>query len=398
MKRELPGAEDLLREMRTGVAPVDPEDVAHDRRERTVGQLRSAQLRMRSDRESATRRRRRRLVVAAVLVPALAAAFAVYRMPRHESAEAPVAAMSAATTMQVKALEGRVDVIHAGRSTEAQAGASTHLEAGDGIRTAEASRAWISMPSGASVQAAATTTLALSLPDSIHRETIELELGRVDVSVPKLAPGNKFAVHTPDTTVTVHGTRFSVVVGEGAGHALRTTVAVTEGVVAVEHGGKSVDLFPGDAWSSESNAASAALAPAAPVPHRSVASHDALLPPAVRAKSAATLARTGRSEANFGDERSSTLSDENALMQRAMASARQGDDRGAVALLDSLLARYPHSILKENAEVERFRALRRLGDISGASRDAQHYLAEHPEGLGREEAQRLAVEPAPLGR
>jgi hypothetical protein len=314
-------------------------------------------------------------------------------MPRHESAKASVAAMSAAPTMQVKALEGRVDVIHAGRSTEARAGANTHLEAGDGIRTAEASQAWISMPSGASVQAAATTTLALSLPDSIHRETIELELGRVDVSVPKLAPGNKFAVHTPDTTVTVHGTRFSVVVGEGADHALRTTVAVTEGVVAVEHGGKSVDLFPGDAWSSESNAASAALATAPPVPHRSVASHDAL-PPAVRANSGPKSAGTRGSEANFGDERSSTLSDENALMQRAMGSARKGDDRGAVALLDSLVARYPHSILKENAEVERFRALRRLGDISGASRDAQHYLAEHPEGLGREEAQRLAVEPA----
>ncbi len=75
-----------------------------------------------------------------------------------------------------------------------------------------------------------------------------------------------------------------------------------------------------------------------------------------------------------------------------MVASRNGDDAGAVALLDTFLARFPRSVLKENAQVERFRALRRLGQVSEASHEARRYLAEHPDGMERDEAKRLAVE------
>lgn len=56
----------------------------------------------------------------------------------------------------------------------------------------------------------------------------------------------------------------------------------------------------------------------------------------------------------------STLSEENGLMERAMVASRTGDDRSALAILDTLLARFPRSVLREDAEAERLRALRRL--------------------------------------
>jgi hypothetical protein len=57
----------------------------------------------------------------------------------------------------------------------------------------------------------------------------------------------------------------------------------------------------------------------------------------------------------------STLSEENGLMERAMVASRTGDDRGALALIDTLLTRFPRSVLREDAQVERLRALGRLG-------------------------------------
>ena len=38
-----------------------------------------------------------------------------------------------------------------------------------------------------------------------------------------------------------------------------------------------------------------------------------------------------------------------------MVASRNGDDRGAIAVIETLLARYPGSILRENAQVERMR-------------------------------------------
>jgi ferric-dicitrate binding protein FerR (iron transport regulator) len=65
---------------------------------------------------------------------------------------------------------------------------------------------------------------------------LHLELGQVDVSVPQLRMGQSLTVHTPNASVIVHGTAFTVqVVGTDSPI---TTVVVREGTVEVREGGR----------------------------------------------------------------------------------------------------------------------------------------------------------------
>jgi len=413
MKRGPLSAEELLREMRSSVIPVSPQDEARSLREDTIRHLHGAQVAVRLERDRARASRRKAIVAAGVLLPALAAAAALYVARHDRGVDAHVAALP---MMHVRALAGHVDVFHGGHSAEAPVGEDTLLGSGDDVRTSIDSRARISLPSGAAVQADVATNLGVSVPETSER--IELSVGRVDVSVPKLAPGRSLSVHTPNALVTVHGTRFTVTVVRSTDDAVETRVAVTEGVVAVERDGRTVDLRAGGAWSSSEAVAppngglasteAAGVAVPAPDPDAAplvrsaaqrIAEHRART---VTAGERASGEGPGRArgvaasqeanEARFRDANSSTLPEENRLMERAMVSSRNGDDRDAVKLLDALLARFPRSVLKENAQVERFRALRRLGQVSEASLEARRYLAEHPDGMERDEAKRLAVE------
>ncbi|HEX4336361.1 MAG TPA: hypothetical protein VH062_10640 [Polyangiaceae bacterium] len=120
-------------------------------------------------------------------------------------------------------------------------------------------------------------------------------------------------------------------------------------------------------------------------------------PPAAEpsASSAPTLAESEVS----GDEPSrarprelrdtSTLADENRLMQSALRAARDGRNDDEIRLLTELLVHFPRSPLSQNAMVERFRALGRKGDASGAERQARRYLELHPNGMAGDEARRL---------
>jgi hypothetical protein len=405
MKPEAASAEELLREMQSSVLPVDSPDVVQHRRSRTISRLRGAQARSRIEQSSVQKRRRHFALAAALLAPAAAAAFA-FHVGRNGPA-APMAA-SVAHEMRVRALTGHLDVVHDGRLGRTEVGVSTPLTGGDAIRTEPDSIAALTMPSEAAVEMSSSTSLRVTLPDAARTEWIELASGRVDVSVPKLAPGKKLSVHTPHAMVTVHGTRFSVAVIENGG-ALETDVAVDEGAVLVERDGRTVEIHAGDSWSSaagtpvgrnaapqvgtERTAEAARSGRAAGTRSVHLAAIDGAM--SKRGAPSVVAAREGAaaSASRSADFSSSTLSEENKLMERAMVASRQGNDRDAVALLDALLGRYPHSILKENAQVERFRTLRRLGDLPGASRGARRYLAEHPDGPGRDEAQGLAVEP-----
>lgn len=411
MKRSPFSAEDLLREMRSSVIPVSPPDGARTLREETIGHLRATQVALRLERNRARSSRRRTLLGAGVLFPAAAAAATLYVVRHDRVNEARLAGVPA---VHVRALAGHVGVVHAGHSAEAAVGVDTLLESGDGIRTGNESRAEITLPSGAAVQADVATDVGVSVPDASER--IELSVGRVDLSVPKLAPGRSLFVHTPNALVTVHGTRFTVTVVRTQDDSLETRVAVTEGIVAVERDGRTVELPAGGSWSSSDAAplqggglAPGAAGPTAPLPDSSenaVARHGAqrILEYRARLATVSDHASNGgsarvhgnapaeTSEARFGDASGSTLPEENRLMERAMVSSRNGDDSGALKLLDTLLARFPRSVLKENAQVERFRALRRLGQVSEASHEARRYLAEHPNGMERDEAKRLAVE------
>lgn len=368
MTRRPLSADDLLREMRSSVVPVDSPERMSDRRNRTIALLRAAQTRELHAR--GTGRIRRRVAITASVLAALAAGIAVYQGHRERPASESVA-VALPTAMTVRALDGRIAVVRGGTEIEQAPGIGVSLETGDAVRTGAESRAALTMQSHATVAVSPSTNIELGTPERLHAERLDLELGRVDVTVPKLEPGRSLCVHTPHATVTVHGTRFSVVVARDAGGGLRTTVGVQEGAVWVEQDGRTTELGSGNVWSSDA-AATRSLEPVARAAHvmgRATATTDPVgestshANPSSIQRRRATAAGEGTkppSTTEFESPATSTLSEENALLQRAMVASRNGDDRNAIAILDTLLSRFPHSILKDNAQAERLRAIRRL--------------------------------------
>src|SRR5258708_6145377 len=71
--------------------------------------------------------------------------------------------------------------------------------------------------------------------------------------------------------------------------------------------------------------------------------------------------------------RASDLAAQNDLFDEALATEHGGDPRGAVALLDRFLARYPASPLAENAQAERMKVLAKI-DHERAREAARAYL------------------------
>jgi hypothetical protein len=216
-------------------------------------------------------------------------------------------------------------------------------------------------------------------------EQARLDIGSVQIHVPHLADGHTFAVKTPDAEVTVHGTSFTVEVGEFAspdghplprgslaGAALATRVSVSEGTVSVSCGGHEVFVHAGMRWISP-QAQRAEPAPAAPPDN------------ATRARPAS------KDTARPAPPSSSELAEQNRLFSSAMAEARAGRDRAAVDLLNELLQRFPSSVYAQEARVQRFRALKST-DRAAAAREAQKYLALYPNGFARDEAKKMGSE------
>jgi hypothetical protein len=215
------------------------------------------------------------------------------------------------------------------------------------------------------------------------QEQARLDVGAVRVHVPPLAAGHTFAIKTPDAVVTVHGTSFTVEVGEFAnadaprlapaspsGQKLMTRVSVSEGTVSVSHQGREVFIGAGMRWISPRveprDEASAAAPDNGPRP---------------RAPSAARPVAP-----------SSDLAEENRLFRAEKEAAKAGRYRAAVEILNDLLQRFPTSPFAQEARVDRFRALKSAGDQAGAAREAQSYLALYPNGFAREEAKKIGTE------
>jgi ferric-dicitrate binding protein FerR (iron transport regulator) len=123
-------------------------------------------------------------------------------------------------------------------------------------------------------------------------------------------------VVTPDATVVVHGTVFSVSFDRDT---KKSCVAVEEGVVSVRHASGKTWLEAGDSWGCEQptptsmNRSTPATRPSAPSP------------------------------------RAGTLAAENALFESAIAADRRGNRAEAQAKLRSLLEKYPESPLAPEA-------------------------------------------------
>jgi ferric-dicitrate binding protein FerR (iron transport regulator) len=383
-------SEELLRQLSTSVVPVEDAARAAARRERVVAELGNLVTTL-----PARRQRRRRLAWAASVSSAAAAALAIGFFSRtHPPAQR---SESRSAPSAVIALEGSVQVIHRAAEMVAPPLERVPVGSADEVVTGKGGRARASLASGAEVDIDPDSKVRLSGNDGAHGaasagsdEAVVLGAGRVTVRVPKLGPARSFAVETPEATIVVHGTAFSVERSTGAaGETPRTSVEVTEGSVAVRRHGAEVLLHAGDRWSSawspgselDSSKDSDARATA---PDRLNKPKSTGSPPRGANGSAAKGSAEGPSS-----DKSSSLAAENRLLQAAMAARQQGDPRHAAQLAGELVTRYPASPLVEEARVERMRALLGAGGPTAADGEARAYLADYPRGFARQEANRI---------
>lgn len=213
------------------------------------------------------------------------------------------------------------------------------LYGGDEVSTT--AEAYASLDVGrARIDMASATTVQL-LRTGRNDQAYELRAGRIDVSIPKV-PGEyqRLAVVTPDTTVRVLGTVFSVEVGNVSGESV-TRVQVTRGSVAVEHGGSSYILEAGERWTSEP-------------PVLAVDSPDEE-EPVQRVVEAPVRGAT------------SNLAEQNQLFARALGAQRSGNAKLAAQLYNRFLKRYPDSPLGPTARAELAEVKRQLLDSAGST-------------------------------
>ena len=266
---------------------------------------------------------------------------------------------------------------------------------GDALRTDAQETRTGTLENGARVQVGHSTELTVSALE-LGNDELVLDRGRVDLTVPKLHSGHTLSVTTPDSTVTVRGTRFSVEVVL-AGSGATTNVEVTQGSVWVRQGDTRLVLVAGSHWSSGQRAttlladprASAAVAPTSAVGSAPSASIGGPSQTKSAATSGATPALSGaRTQAT---PELSTLAEENELYAAAARAAREGNEALAIGDLSALLTRYPSSPLAQNARVDRFRAVMRSGRTKEAAAQARSYLADYPNGFARDEAKALVL-------
>jgi hypothetical protein len=408
-------AEAMLRQMASTRALPEPAERAAARRARVILSLSDLQGKLIERRNRVRQWRRRVAWLAAAAMPALAVGGGWYLHTRGEQAARAVPA--APTGLRVEVAQGTVQVTHGGRLDTIMAPGSLGLDSCEELATRADGRAAIVLASGARLEVLPRTQLGVTAASDAQSkgDRIELTSGRVDVTVPKLPPGRALSVHTPDTTVEVRGTRFSVAVGTLQATPV-TRVTVTEGRVLVRHGAVQLYLLAGSSWSSRS------AGPGSKQEARAAGDSDSYLGPLTAELEAAAPelaaapvepvapgdAEQGEEEADAtaalrgsppapakGTAAASNLAEQNWLFQQAMQARRAGHDARALLLLDQLLSRYPSTLLAQEARVERFRALARVGQQAEAAREARRYLAEHPGGFATGEARSLALDSGP---
>jgi hypothetical protein len=397
--RRSTSTQELLQQMSASVVPVEEPEAAALRRERVVARLGVLHDELDERRQRAARRTRRIAMLAVAALPLLAAGG--YWMAKHSTGPTPAQVVAHAAPARLSVRSGSVLLAHGTAAERAVRGAE-QLASGDRVHTARDGRARVRMPNGTDVEMSPVTQLTMGREVAGWRSgSVDLARGRVDVSVPKLPPGSSFEVVTPDSSVTVHGTHFTVIVEPDAAGKSTTRVVVRDGKVQVDSHGSRTLLGAGARWSSVPRAA-AKNEPAPAAKNEPAANGKAGDPAAAAAKSpvasrkqaaAAPAVKTAGGTKLPDVSSASSLSEQNKLFQAAMDARRRGDNARALALLNQLLARYPGSPLEQDARVERFRALKRLGRGDQATRAARRYLAEHPEGFARDEARQMALDP-----
>jgi hypothetical protein len=341
----------------------------------------------RCSQQQKTHRVRRRVAAGMALAAAVFGLVVVWpaivSMLQAQSPSAAVPAPASGTAAQLDLVHGEVHAVVAGERRVATPGQPVWLRDGDQVSTEAGSQAGVELAGRARVKLSSATSMRI-LHTELSAQRLALGSGRVNVAVPEDGAKQRLAVKTPDAEIHVVGTMFSIEYGGQAGvQGPVTVVMVSRGRVRViPQVGDSLVLLAGQRWVSRSPQAEQAEA----------------LESAVASPEPAKVAAQRRSVRRAAPKDSSpiswsNLSKQNRLYRTALAARNNGDDAGAVGLLNQFLARYPKSPLVQEARVERFRALKRMGKHDAAARHARRYLAEHGDGFAREEARSVVLSP-----
>ncbi|MBL9022168.1 MAG: FecR domain-containing protein [Myxococcales bacterium] len=336
--------------------------------ERGASRFAASLGRVRADARRSARRRRLVRAFAAGLVAlgfGAAAAF-LLAAPTPESIErvVGVAPMAAANRVVVDVLDGgptahRLDAEGREWVTTGDGGAASIRMVGDG-------RALVSPSS-------VVWMWSEPQPSFAH-----LDAGQVDVTVPKLRKGQSLTIHTPNASVIVHGTAFTVQVAPS--DPVVTTVIVREGLVEVREGAHATMVHPGEIWRSGGSRV-ASTEPLAPTP---TFARREPKPPA---------ASGARPSPRSLPQEESSLAQENELFRDATAARLRGDLETSQALLADLLTQHPKSPMRSSSLVERAFVLARLGRRDEAAVVARQALSEGAPEHVREKLWEMAFGP-----
>lgn len=219
-----------------------------------------------------------------------------------------------------------------------------------------------------------------ALGKQVGPSALRLFRGAVECHVPKLDENERFSVVTKDAEVVVHGTVFSVRVGDA--NEPSTCVRVEEGVVAVHHAHGVARITGGQSWGCDKvKVASTDRQPtpvvglpvvmaeksertqeAAPASARHTRARAAQRPAVVerpekttpRGSAEETVVAVSEPREPVTSEDaapvlSGTLAAENRLLTEALSAEQAGDASQARSLFSQLLARYPSSPLGPEA-------------------------------------------------
>lgn len=186
-----------------------------------------------------------------------------------------------------------------------------------------------------------SSTLLLSdAAPAAKSSEVTLTEGRIDVKVPKLGQGRQFSVLTPNATITVHGTAFTVTVRRAESQTSRTCVELREGVISVDSEGRVERLIAPARFGCDKTPVSSVATQAEPT--TTTTTTEIAPPPAVN---------TDTARPRY------TLAQETRLLQTALGAERRKDFATAEKSLRSLLSTYPNSVVAPEARA----ALERIG-------------------------------------
>lgn len=367
--------------LRTAVAVEEPH-VVEERRGRLVASIESAIANVPAQRRTNKSRAGVRAVLAAAAVVGMSVgSWAAW----HEWGGGAAKNVDVAATQTSPEIDERqVRVSFADSSgdsapTEAASAdeeAPEYRKAGDAIATDSRQVARIRFADGTRMSAGQDSALSLLMVER-GSQRVRLSSGSLDVTVPRPDPRvRKVAVVTPHAEVSVKGTVFRVEVSETADDAV-TQVAVKRGVVLVRHDGGTTEVTAGHSWSSSSHAEAAAK-------EESVATSESypggVESAAVSPRPTAHAAEDFSPEPSAGDDSSdraqagsepsapppsSTLPEQNRLLERALSAEKGRDWDMALHVLNRLLADYPNSPLIDSVVVARDRVKRKKAAARG---------------------------------